>query len=119
MRAAAVSDVGHVDGPDQAYYRIHTANMHINSFDGACARGALVDLQQRRLTFEGLVALAPSPTDVEAAQRALAIEALTSATRSVAGIGPTWAWSVSWSTSPSTSTRMPQSSDNGSPCNDY
>ncbi len=83
MRAAAVSDVGHVDGPDQAYYRIHTANMHINSFDGACARGALVDLQQRRLTFEGLVALAPSPTDVEAAQRALAIEALTSATRSV------------------------------------
>ena len=83
MRAAAVSDVGHVDGPDQAYYRVHTANMHINSFDGASARGALVDLQQRRLTFEGLAALAPSPADIEAAHRALAIEALTCASRSI------------------------------------
>ncbi len=83
MRAAAASDVGHIDGPDQAYYRMHTANMHITNFDGACARGALVDIQQRRLTFEGLAALAPSPTDIEASQRALAVEALTVATRSI------------------------------------
>lgn len=83
MRAAAVSDVGHVNGPDQGYYRVHTANMHIVDFDGAAARGALVDLQQRRLTFEGLVALAPSAADIEAANRALAVEALTCASRSV------------------------------------
>jgi hypothetical protein len=83
MRFAAVSDVGHVSGPDQGYYRVHSANMHIVDFDGAAARGALVDLQQRRLTFEGLVSLAPSPADVEAAERALAVEALTCASRSV------------------------------------
>jgi hypothetical protein len=83
MRAAAASDVGHVNGPDQAYYRVHTANMHITDFDGAGARGALVDLQQRRRMYEELAALAPSQTDMEAAQRALAVEALTVATRSI------------------------------------
>jgi hypothetical protein len=83
MRAAATSNVGHIDGPDQAYYRVHTDNMHRTSFDGAQARGALVDLQQRRLTFEHLAGLAPSQTDIQAAQRALAVEALTVATRSI------------------------------------
>jgi hypothetical protein len=83
MRAATVADVGHVNGPDQGYYRVHTANMHRTDFEGASARGALVDLQQRRQTFEGLVALAPSPTDIEAAERALAVEALTVANRSI------------------------------------
>jgi hypothetical protein len=28
MRTATVSDVGYVAGADQAYYRIHTGNMH-------------------------------------------------------------------------------------------
>jgi hypothetical protein len=88
MRAAATSDVGHVDGPDQAYYRVHADNMHRTSFDGARARGALVDLQQRRRTFELLVALAPSQTDIRAAQRALAVEALTVATRSISWSQP-------------------------------
>jgi hypothetical protein len=83
MRAAAAADVGHVDGPDQAYYRMHDANMHITEYAGESARGALVDLQNRRLTFEKGAALAPSPTDIEAAQRALAVEALTVATRSI------------------------------------
>jgi hypothetical protein len=83
MRAAAAADVGHINGPDQAYYRVHAANMHITDFDGAGARGALVDLQQRRLMFEEVAAYAPSHTDIEAAQRALAVEALTVATRSI------------------------------------
>jgi hypothetical protein len=83
MRAAAAADVGHVDGPDQAYYRVHHANMHITEYDGEGARGALVDLQNRGLTFEKSAVLAPSPMDIEAAQRALAVEALTVATRSV------------------------------------
>jgi Glycosyl transferase family 2 len=88
MRAAAVADVGHVDGPDQAYYRVHAANMHITNYDGARARGALVDMRQRRMTFEGLSAQAPSPNDVVAAQRALATEALTVATRSTSWHDP-------------------------------
>jgi hypothetical protein len=88
MRAAATSDVGHIDGPDQAYYRVHTNNMHRTSFDGARARGALVDLQQRHRTFEQLAPLAPSQTDIEAAQRALAIEALTVAIRSISWSQP-------------------------------
>jgi hypothetical protein len=88
MRAAAASDVGHVNGPVQAYYRVHTANMHITDFDGASSRGALVDLQQRRLMFEEVAALAPSPADIESAHRALAVEALTVATRSVSGRMP-------------------------------
>jgi glycosyltransferase involved in cell wall biosynthesis len=88
MRAAAVSDVGHVNGPDQAYYRVHAANMHIVDFDGAGARGALVDLQQRRLMFEEVAAHAPSQADIDAAQRALAVEALMVATRSVSRSQP-------------------------------
>ena len=83
MRAAAASDVGHVDGPDQAYYRVHTANMHITDFDGGSARGELVDLEQRRQVFEELADHAPGQSDIEAAQRALAVEALTVATRSI------------------------------------
>jgi hypothetical protein len=83
MRAAAVSDVGHVDGPDQAYYRVHSANMHLTDFEGAQARGALVDMRERRRTFDRLADLAPSPTDVVAARRALAVEALTVAARSI------------------------------------
>ena len=35
------------------------------------------------MMFEELADLAPSPTDIEAAQRALAVEALTGATRSI------------------------------------
>lgn len=34
LQAAAVSDVGFVAGPRQAYYRNHDANMHTNEFGG-------------------------------------------------------------------------------------
>jgi Glycosyl transferase family 2 len=83
MRAAAISDVGHVDGPNQAYYRVHSSSMHITTFQQANARGALVDLRERRLTFERLARQAPSPTDIVAARQALAIEALTVSARSL------------------------------------
>ncbi len=45
MRLAANADVGFLRGVDQAYYRLHEQNMR-KSYD------ALMDLSQRRLTFE-------------------------------------------------------------------
>lgn len=33
MRAATVSDIAFIGGADQAYYRIHSANMHTSNFD--------------------------------------------------------------------------------------
>jgi hypothetical protein len=46
MRAAARADVGRVNGPDQGYYRVHTANMHLSDFSGL-----LTDMRARRETF--------------------------------------------------------------------
>ena len=50
MRAAAVSDVGHIRGADQAYYRRHGANMSAVDFGGQ-----LDDLRQRRAAFESVL----------------------------------------------------------------
>ena len=84
MRAAATSDVGHVDGTDQAYYRLHADNMHRTTFQSESSRGILVDLQERWLTFEQLAHRAPDPTtDIASARRALSVEALTVAARSI------------------------------------
>jgi len=44
-RLAAHADVGYIRGADQAYYRIHGANM-------SKARDQLVNLEQRRLAYE-------------------------------------------------------------------
>ena len=70
LRAAAVSDVGRVDGPDQAYYRLHPASMHATTFEG------LADLKERRALFERLSDFAPGEEERRAARRALGIEAL-------------------------------------------
>ncbi|MBW8804606.1 MAG: glycosyltransferase [Catenulisporales bacterium] len=50
MRAAAVSDVGHIRGADQAYYRRHGSNMSAVDFGGQ-----LDDLRQRRAAFESVL----------------------------------------------------------------
>lgn len=50
MRMSAVSDVGHVDGPDQAYHREHDASLSAREVD------ELVDLRERALAFETLFA---------------------------------------------------------------
>ncbi|MEJ3405279.1 glycosyltransferase [Rathayibacter sp. YIM 133350] len=47
MRAAAVSDVARVNGPVQAYYRVHGGNMHLTTF-----AGDLVDFRARLNTFD-------------------------------------------------------------------
>ncbi len=47
MRAATRADVGRVNGPDQAYYRVHEANMHLTDF-----AGLMTDFRARSDTFD-------------------------------------------------------------------
>lgn len=47
LRAAALGGVGRVNGVDQAYYRVHGSNMHVQQFAGADT-----DLRQRHEAFE-------------------------------------------------------------------
>jgi len=73
MRAATVSDVGFVVGPEQAWYRLHEANMHKTMFDGGTANGQLVDLRERwaafRMLFENAVVPIPRSSELEAVVR--------------------------------------------------
>jgi hypothetical protein len=75
MRTATVSDIGFIGGADQAYYRIHSNNMHHSSFN------LLADVSQRLLAFDRIFAegsgrLSGASTMRKAAHRALAREAL-------------------------------------------
>jgi glycosyltransferase involved in cell wall biosynthesis len=80
LRAASVGDVGRVNGPDQAYYRVHGASMQRTVY-----RGLLTDMRGRRDAFDAV--LARDPEDVaaqrlnEIACRSLASEALRHAAR--------------------------------------
>jgi glycosyltransferase involved in cell wall biosynthesis len=79
MRAAAVSDVGHIDGADQAWHREHSASLTQNE-----SSGRLLDLHERRtaftVLFEGPGGKLPRAAELrETALRALAVEALESA----------------------------------------
>lgn len=79
LRAASVSDVGRVDGTDQAFHRDHPASM--SATDGS---GQLLDLQERATVFEVLFngpggSLDSADSLHQAARRALAAEALTAA----------------------------------------
>ena len=47
MLAATRGAVGRVNGPDQAYYRVHGNNMHLQQF-----AGVFTDLIERRRTFD-------------------------------------------------------------------
>ena len=75
LRTATRWDVGRVNGPVQAQYRVHDANMHLTTY-----AGWLTDLHERRRTFDVLVdERAPDRPEVRAlrpvAMRALAAEA--------------------------------------------
>jgi hypothetical protein len=79
LRAASVSDVGWVDGPDQALHRDHPGSMSATN-----GSGQLLDLQERARVFEVLFAgagrcLARAAELHQAARQALAAEALTAA----------------------------------------
>ncbi len=76
LRTAARWDVGRVNGPQQALYRVHDANMHLTTY-----AGWVTDLRERRRTFDILVdERAPGVAFVESlrpmAYRALAREAV-------------------------------------------
>ena len=74
MRAATVSDVGYVGGADQAYYRIHSSNMHHS-------RDKLADISERLRSFDAIFIersefLSDPKSMHDTAHRALAREAL-------------------------------------------
>jgi glycosyltransferase involved in cell wall biosynthesis len=84
LRAATRGSVGRVNGADQAYYRIHGANMHVQQFGGMVR-----DVAERQRVFEILFAedgdpIADPDRLHETARAALAREALAVACRSYA-----------------------------------
>ncbi|MFJ5956264.1 glycosyltransferase family 2 protein [Paenarthrobacter sp. NPDC092416] len=90
LRAAAIWDVGRINGPVQAYYRVHGANMHQTHFAAAA-----VDLQHRLDAFRVLEdPRFPVPAELRArqlhrAQRALGKEATRLAYSELAHSGST------------------------------
>jgi hypothetical protein len=91
LAAATVSDIGYVGGADQAYYRVHQANMHHAVFDVDRADGLVRDLSERLACFE-TVLTDPGTADLLAqARRSLAAEALILAIRSYGwGLADRW-----------------------------
>jgi glycosyltransferase involved in cell wall biosynthesis len=76
MRTAVDWDVGRVNGPSQAWYRVHDSNMHLTTF-----AGWITDLRERRATFDILFdERAPGRPEMAPlrprAMRALATESL-------------------------------------------
>jgi hypothetical protein len=80
MRAAALADVGRVNGPDQAFYRVHGSNMHLTDY-----AGQMVDMVEVRRAFDEFFvaegARLPRAAQLGAiARRAIAREAIRVAT---------------------------------------
>lgn len=74
--STAVSwDIGRVDGPPQAFYRVHGANMHLTRY-----AGMPIDLRQRLACFETALGRPSAPANafelLARARRSLAREAL-------------------------------------------
>jgi glycosyltransferase involved in cell wall biosynthesis len=81
MAAATRAGVGRINGTDQAYYRVHGNNMHIEQY-----AGVFTDMAGRRQAFEVLFAdhrdRLPDPDRLEpAVRRVLAKDALVLASR--------------------------------------
>jgi len=75
LRAASRGNVGRINGPDQALFRVHGANMHLR----LATEGWLPDLKGRQVVFDTLPDLDPfapiSSEDILASRRALATRA--------------------------------------------
>ncbi|MGN6404926.1 glycosyltransferase family 2 protein [Sinomonas sp.] len=74
LQAATFGRVGRIDGPPQAYYRIHGGNMHLGEDD-------LSDLVERSQMFELFLSSPQLAAMALSARTALAREALARATR--------------------------------------
>jgi glycosyltransferase involved in cell wall biosynthesis len=85
LKAASIFDVGYVGGINQAYYRVHAANMHNILFDGSAPKGVITDLEQRHECFSDVLQnndqLPNGQALLERACRSLAREALILAIR--------------------------------------
>jgi len=75
MQAALRGNVARVNGPDQAFYRKHGKNLHMQ-ING---NGWMRDFESRQAVFDVLPELAPEsalgPDDIDASRRALALDA--------------------------------------------
>lgn len=85
LRAASIANVGHIDGADQAYYRVHDASMQ-----RTVHAGFLFDLKGRRDAFlsafaREAAALPGAPELLAMARRSLALAALDHAARALDG----------------------------------
>jgi glycosyltransferase involved in cell wall biosynthesis len=95
MKAASISDVGYIGGATQAYYRVHSDNMHNVMFNRSESKGMIIDLQQRYACFADVLQDSPRIAKADElfdkARRSLACEALTLAIR-----GYEWGLSDEW-----------------------
>jgi glycosyltransferase involved in cell wall biosynthesis len=96
IRAAAIADVGYVGGADQAWYRVHAANMHSETFRSGKREGMVSDMRERLRAFESAAdeirgEVPDADALLDSARRALAVEALTLAVRAFHwGIAESW-----------------------------
>ncbi|MDB5540190.1 MAG: hypothetical protein JWQ89_1917 [Devosia sp.] len=82
MRAAAVSDIGRINGVDQAFYRIHGASMQRTVHSGL-----LLDLKAQLDAFDSVLASSDLPEAerlLRTARRSIAVVAFHQAQRAVA-----------------------------------
>ena len=83
LRAAVVSDVGRINGPAQAYYRVHDTSMHRTTYSGL-----VTELEARLAAFEKVLTTSanhlPRSGDLRATARyAVALDALDNAARAL------------------------------------
>ena len=83
LRAAGIGSVGRVNGPVQAFYRVHGGNMHLSDFNDG-----LADIQARRHVFADVAAVPGSvlsrhPDLVRTAFRVMAVEAVRAANQAL------------------------------------
>ncbi|WP_457947284.1 glycosyltransferase family 2 protein [Pseudarthrobacter sp. alpha12b] len=89
IRTAACWDIGRVNGPSQAYYRVHDSNMHVTTYNTL-----QVDLEHRLAAFRvlatpGMEHCLPNGARLfELAKRGICREALLLAERNLDGGGP-------------------------------
>jgi hypothetical protein len=74
LRAATVSDIGRINGADQAYYRLHRSSMQRTVY-----KGAIIDLEARAAAFDSALARSDFPDAAQLrdlAHRSIAVLAL-------------------------------------------
>jgi glycosyltransferase involved in cell wall biosynthesis len=79
LRAADIAGVGRINGPVQAFYRVHGLNMHLTNFNGI-----LADINARRHVFDELASVPGTLLNrrsslVRRARRSIAVEAVRAA----------------------------------------